>query len=69
MPTARRVSHAKAARIAKLSGPVEVTTLHPVVEELALFLADGDRDRFKIVSRTCVIVLNNPRRPKWRSNL
>lgn len=61
---ARRVSHAKARRIAALSGPVEVTHLHPLVEEIALFLAGGDRDRFKIVSRTCVIVLNNPRKPR-----
>ena len=60
----RRVSSAKARRIAALSGPVEVVTLHPLVEDLALSLADGDRDRFKIVSRTCVIVMNHPRKQK-----
>jgi len=60
----RRVSNSKAKRIAALSGPVETTRLHPLAEDMALFLSDGDRSRWKIISRTCVIVLNHP--PKRR---
>lgn len=61
---ASRVSHAKAKRIAALSGPVQIIKLHPLAEDLALFLAGNDRNRLKIISPTCVIVLNHPRKPR-----
>jgi len=58
------ISRAKDKRAAALAGPVEVTTLHPLAEDLALFLSEGDRSRWKIISQTCVIVLNHPPKPR-----
>jgi hypothetical protein len=46
------------------NGPIITTRLHPLAEAEALRLAHGDRGRFRIVSRTVVVVVNNPR--GWR---
>jgi hypothetical protein len=45
------------------SGPVTTATLHPLARKCALFLADGDRRRFRIISATEVLVVNRPHRP------
>jgi predicted RNA-binding Zn ribbon-like protein len=43
------------------NGPVTVSRLDPLAEEAALFLADGDRSRLRILSASAVIVQNRPR--------
>lgn len=58
--------HSQAAARTRRRGPqhygaVTVTHLHPMAEELALYLAHGNRNRFIVISATTVIVVNRPR--------
>jgi hypothetical protein len=41
------------------SGPVVITRLHPLAEECALFLAQGNRTRLRVISASTVIVVNH----------
>ena len=47
-------------------GPVTVTQLHPLADELAMFLAGGNRNRFVVISVTEVVVVNRPRKGSTR---
>jgi hypothetical protein len=53
--------HAAAKRrytIRPRNGPVQVTRLHPLALECALFLAGGNRSRLRVLDARTVVVRN-----------